>query len=199
MSAPAKPLSVKVFIDLDEVLADWLTPALNVMNHNPAKVFAAWDKLDPRPWDVFDVIETSKSRGWQALELAGASFWAHLPLLPHAKHLFKMCEAIGETTVLTSPSLHPSSYSGKVHWLNYHFGKGFAHKRALLGASKHVVARPGAVLIDDSPTHCEAWRAEGGHAILFPGHGNDLHAHRDRAFAYILPELMRLRAESEAR
>ena len=182
-------MSVKIFVDLDEVLGDWLTPALSIWGYDPSKLFAAWDKLSPRPWDVFQVIDMHPSEAWKAIEIAGASFWANLPLLPHAKQLIKTCEAIGETTILTSPSLHSSSYAGKVQWLGRHFGRGFARGRALIGASKHVVARPGAVLIDDSPANCKAWEAEGGRAILFPGYGNDLHPHRERALNYILPEL----------
>jgi len=181
---------MKIFVDLDGVLADWLSPALCVMGYEPDAVYAAWDKLNPRPWNVFQVITTSADRGWQAIDLAGDSFWANLPKLSHANALMQSCRSVSDSvTVLTSPSQHPSSYSGKVRWLDHHFGRGFAHSQALLGGCKHVVARPGAVLIDDSPANCSAWEANGGHAILFPAVGNRLHAMRGKPLDYVTTQL----------
>jgi len=186
-------MSVKYFVDLDGVLADWIGPALTLLGHDVAEVCKHWNTLTPRPWNVFDVLDVPASQAWRYIEHAGDRFWSTLPMLPHARELIRECQALGETTILTSPSTHPSSYAGKVQWLDHHFGRGFARKHALIGASKHVVARPGAVLIDDSPAHCDAWATEGGTALLFPGYGNDLHAHRDRAFAYIRPALLETR------
>lgn len=187
-------MSVKIFIDLDEVLAGWIPAVLDLLEIDIEYVLLEWSKLKPRPWNVFDVIDVTPREAWKRVELAGERFWAHLPKLPHAKQLVQQCQAIGETTILTSPSTHPSSYAGKVVWLDHHFGRGFARQHALIGAKKHVVARPGAVLIDDSPTHCAEWAAAGGQAILFPAYGNDLHAQRTVALNHIQPQLKELRS-----
>lgn len=183
---------MKIFIDLDEVLAGWVPALVDLLELDLQYVLRVWNKKTPRPWDVFDVLDIPSSRAWGRIALAGDSFWANLPLLPHAKQLVSKCQALGETTILTSPSSHPSSYAGKVKWLDHHFGRGFARQHALIGSKKRVVARPGAVLIDDSPAHCAEWTAEGGHAILFPGVSNALHEYRHVALEYIRPQLQGL-------
>lgn len=184
---------MKVFLDLDGVLASWVEPMLRLTGHDTAEVFARWEQLDPRPWNIFDVVDMSASQGWRAIDQAGDRFWANLPLMPHARELFARCEAIGETTILTAPSYDRSSQAGKAQWLDYHFGKGFARDRALLGASKHVVARPGALLIDDSPRNCAQWAAEGGSSILFPALGNERYRLADDPLTAIEPALVRAR------
>lgn len=187
---------MKIFIDLDGVLADWLTPAIRLLDGDVEGVLSKWEKLNPRPWDLFDVLDVPRNYGYRKIELAGDQFWARLPIFPHAKHLVKRCQEIGESTILTSPFNHAGSYAGKVKWLDYHFGKGFARKHALIGAKKHVVSQPGSLLIDDRPKNCEAWKREGGTAILFPAFGNELFMYRKWALKYIESQLQAFEGKS---
>jgi hypothetical protein len=55
---------------------------------------------------------------------------------------------------------------GKVHWLQQFFDPRF--RRYMLGSHKHLMAKPGVVLIDDSDAKCEKFIEAGGGAILFP-------------------------------
>lgn len=170
MSAPA---ITSLLLDVDEVLVGWVDGVLRLLGYDEAEVLAQWAMLNPRPWDLFAVIDHTPAQGWAAIDEAGAEFWAGLDWLPWGQDLLRVCRGFAPTTLLSSPSLHPSSHAGKVMWMQRQFGRRF--RDYLLGAPKHRCAHPGALLIDDSPKNCEAFRAHGGRAILFPGVGNDLH------------------------
>ena len=190
MSAHDKPLVTSIFLDVDEVLADWIGPALRLLGYVPSEVYARWDTLTPRPWDVFDVVPRPPSCDGvtDLIDAAGASFWADLPTYPWALELYNTCQLFGPTTLLTSPSKHASSHAGKFDWMQRVFGRGF--RNYFMGSVKYRVAHPGALLIDDSPKNCESFRAHGGHAILFPGVGNDLHhIPGDERVAYVREQL----------
>lgn len=182
-----------LYLDVDEVLADWVGAALRLLGYDPASVHARWTALDPRPWDLFEVIEHSVNEGWRAIDSAGSSFWADLEPFEWTDALLTLCRGFAPTVLLTSPSQHSSSHAGKAEWIQRHFGRTF--KDYLLGSCKHRCAHPGALLIDDSPKNCAAFREHGGHAILFPGVGNDLHTipPTDRV-AYVASQLAEYRS-----
>lgn len=181
-----------IFIDVDEVLADWLTPTLRLLGFDPADVAATWSEINPRPWDVFEVLRVSPDRAWRAIDEAGSQHWADLALHPWSMPLYRACKDIAPTFLLTSPSLASTCASGKVEWMQRHFGRSF--RDFLIGPAKHACARPGALLIDDSPRNCERFVEHGGHAIVFPGLGNDLHEQRDRPLAHVFHQLNLLTA-----
>lgn len=172
-----------IFLDLDEVLADWLTPTLRLLGRDPEQAVVEWAELSPRPWDVFEALGMSANKAWSAIDNAGAEHWANLPLHPWSLQLYSHCSAIAPTYLLTSPSLSPSCAAGKVEWIQRHFGKGF--RDFLIGPAKVACARPGAVLIDDSPINCRKFIGAGGGAILFPGLGNDLHTQRKAPLIHV--------------
>jgi 5'(3')-deoxyribonucleotidase len=189
------PKITVAYCDVDEVIADWVGPALRLLGHDPATVYAHWDTLDPRPWDVFQVVpRPPKTHGvWDAIDTAGSSFWANLEPFAWKDDLLALLRGFAPTVLLTSPSQHSSSHAGKFEWIQRHFGRTF--KDYLLGSCKHRCAHPGALLIDDSPKNCAAFREHGGHAILFPGVGNDLHAIPPaERVAYVATQLMEYRS-----
>ena len=160
-----------IFLDVDEVLAQWVAATIKLLGASPDEVYSRWDALAPRPWDLCEAIPCNSWQMWDAIHSRGAAFWEEIEPFPWAHDLYERCAAVAPVVLLTSPSRDPSSFSGKSAWIRYHFpGCDF-----LIGSCKHRVAHPGAVLIDDSPKNCEAFREAGGHAILFPGVGNDLH------------------------
>lgn len=172
-----------IYVDIDEVLADWTGTTMRLLGFDPEHVHAQWSKMSPRPWDIVEVLATfsgdvipalTHNRMWRFIDEAGEQFWADVKPLPWMHELLDRCSSYAYVTLLSSPSLHPSSHSGKAMWIQKHFGRNY--RDYLLGSVKHRVAHPGALLIDDSPKNCELFREFGGQAILFPGVGNDLHA-----------------------
>lgn len=163
-----------IFLDVDEVLVDWVGGVLSLYGWDHEYLHRLWAKHDPRPWDLFSVLPVSSYLAWNRIDEAGAEFWANLQPLPWMRELYETCSAFAPTVLLTSPSEHSSSHAGKVQWMQREFGSNF--RDYLIGSVKHRCAHPGALLIDDSPRNCESFVEHGGHAILFPGVGNDLHA-----------------------
>ena len=186
--AQKRPTITSIFLDVDEVLVNWVDDALRLLGHNPADVHKRWAALSPRPWDLFAVLNEDPAEAWALIHAAGASFWSRLADYPWADELLGACEDFAATTLLTSPSQHPSSYAGKSQWMRETFGPGFSNYA--FTRAKHRFAHPGALLIDDSPKNCRAFRDHGGHAILFPGIGNDLHhIPGDERVAYVREQL----------
>lgn len=169
------PQIKNIFLDVDEVLADWLGATFNLLGIERVEADAKWSAMDPRPWDVFTALGVSGNAMWRAIDNAGAKFWADVEPFAHARQLLQVCNEFAPTTLLTSPSKHPSSYAGKAEWIAKHF-PGQSH---LIGSCKERCASPTALLIDDRAESCEKFREHGGHAILFPGCGNSLHGMPD--------------------
>jgi 5'(3')-deoxyribonucleotidase len=179
----------RIFLDVDEVLANWLDACFAALGCPAEDVHAEWAKTDPRPWDVFGLLGVDASVAWARIHGHGSAFWANLEVYPWAHELVRLCTAHAPTTLLTTASKHPCSYAGKAQWIARHF-HGVPH---LIGrGSKAACASPGVLLIDDSPHNCEAFIEAGGDAIVFPGHGNALHPH-------VLDPMPHIREQLDAR
>jgi 5'(3')-deoxyribonucleotidase len=183
-----------IYLDVDEVLANWVGAALRLLAYDEPKVHVNWNLRTPRPWDLFDVLGMAPAHGWQRIDEAGAPFWAEIEPFPWALELVALCKSHAPTTLLTSASAHPSSFAGKAQWIEQHLS-GMPH--AIMRGCKSIHAHPGALLVDDSPKNCTAFRnpgndKPGGHAILFPGVGNDLHALRHDPMPYVREQLAAL-------
>jgi 5'(3')-deoxyribonucleotidase len=185
-----------IYVDVDETLADWIGALFKLLDVDPAEARAMWDSMSPRPWDVIDVLarmnpKLTSNRVWRWIDAEGAPFWADVEIFPFAHDLISVCETYAPVVLLTSPSLHSSSHAGKAQWIAKHFGA--KYRDYLIGACKHRCAHPRAVLVDDSPKNCEAFREHEGRAILFPGVGNDLHHIPDHErVQYVADQLERL-------
>ena len=162
-----------IFLDVDEVLADWIGGLLSLLSLSPDDLSSRWAKQQPRQWDVTHALGTTPAKMWPVIDAAGASFWSELAPFPWAHDLVALCTSLAPTVLLTSASKHPSCYAGKAAWLAQHFPD-VPHLIAR-GCKSHC-AHERALLIDDSPHNIAAFAARGGDTILFPGSGNDLHA-----------------------
>jgi len=165
-----------VFLDMDGVLCDFITPAIQVHERNPIDVLNAWPRGE---WDVCKILGLSVDQFWDRLRLS-YSFWSDLPKTDWAWRLIRLCDELfgrNKTLFATSPSQCPSSYRGKAEWLAR---KGInVPARAMFGSQKHLLAAPGRILVDDNDTNCERWEAAGGTAILVPQVWNRRHADAD--------------------
>jgi 5'(3')-deoxyribonucleotidase len=190
------PLTTTIYVDVDEVLADWLGALLYCValpGWTRERLAAAWAEQDPRTWDVFSVLPITEAEGWALVHAEGPAFWAWIEPYPWARELVSLCESLAPTTLLTSASKHWSSYAGKAQWIAEHF-PGVDHWIGRGCKGRH--GRPGALLIDDSPKNCAAFRERGGEAILFPGLGNELHALANDPMPHVREQLANLRFTS---
>lgn len=154
------------FLDVDGVVAD-LCGALAVRFKRPV---STWPRGD---YDLSRILGfESHGALWNDL---GHEFWAMLPLTPWARDLVSLvdaefgCHRVVFVTV--SELLDPGCASGKAVWLREHFpGRAW-----FIGPNKAVLARPGALLIDDADVNVAAWQDRDGPAILLPARWNARH------------------------
>ena len=187
-----------IFLDVDEVLADWSGAALRLFGLEAEPFLARWFAEAPEQWNLFGApgFPHAPDEAWRIIDAAGARFWAEIEPRPWAHDLLAACRELAPTLLLTRPSEHPSSAMGKLEWMQAQFG-GRAFHDYLIGPPKYALAQPGAILIDDHPANCAAFVEHGGEAIVFPAVGNHRRAHRDDPLALVLPEL-RARVQAHA-
>lgn len=159
-----------VYLDMDGVLADFVTAAMYRFIKNRAvidRLLSAWPPesgLD----GIYEILGVKENAFWHEVNQGGVLFWKGLPVYPWATELVDIAESIGETLILSSPSRGGSSAAGKLEWL---YEKLNTHKRKFILTPKkykHLLARPGDVLIDDDPATCFRWHQHGGKMVLFP-------------------------------
>jgi len=137
-------------------------------------VVASWEKAR----DNLVGPGASKSQTWKAISKAGHSFWASIPEFKWSRKFYDDLKRTDDTCFLTSPSLDPSSCSGKLEWLQ-RFTEDRNFRNYIITNQKYRLAYgPGAILIDDKEKHVDAFNKKGGIGILFPRPYNRA---RDRA------------------
>lgn len=162
-----------IFIDLDGVLVDFFNAALKL--HGAPHLADNWPAGE---WDMPKVIGIGKGDFWRAIDDAGPLWWASLASYAWVAQLLTLAESVAPFTIATSPSLSPNSYMGKALWLNENIRlDGRSRRNWMLGESKHLLARPGTVLIDDNDIQCRKFVEAGGSAIIFPQPWNTGHGH----------------------
>ena len=154
-------MEIDILLDVDGVLADFATPAVEILNRltgqnlSPHEV-DTWHVQDAYapfvPPDKFPhVIESFRA----AISTRG--FCAELPVLPHAKEAVATLRAIPGIHVYpcTSPSLARHWVYERAQWLWKHFQ--FPHNEVIHTAAKFKC--DGAMLVDDHVENVEKWLA----------------------------------------
>jgi hypothetical protein len=177
---------MRIFLDMDGVVVDFIRPAIRIHSRNPDDVIANWPQGE---FDVASVLGITTREFWAPISAAGWRWWVNLPVLPWAEELMNVVnEFAGEDWLFaSSPSRSPQSASGKVRWLQNRYTESF--RSYMLGEHKHLFAKPGHVLIDDREESVIKFREHSGHAVLFPQPWNQLGAMTDPV-AYVRSELL---------
>ena len=153
----------QIFLDLDGVVANFFGAALRV--HDRLDLVDKWPKGE---WDMAKVMGISEGNFWNGFDYP--EFWRTIPVYSWAEFLIGQLQKFAPITVATSPGLSCYAATSKIEWVRESLpvigGPGFSD--FLIGHQKHLLAKPGAVLIDDNETNCRRFKAAGGEAILFP-------------------------------
>lgn len=160
-----------VFLDLDEVCADLMTPLARAHG-------VAFDRATCKPtYDLDKQLGKSQDDIWSHPTVRGSEFWATLPKTPWADDLVGLCAEMfpGSVSFLSQVVRDPWCAAGKARWVAEHF----PHVPFLIGTRKTVVAGAGKLLIDDYGVNCAEWKMRGGTAVLFPAPWNELRGHHD--------------------
>ncbi len=145
-----------IFLDLDDVVADWLGRACSILN-------LEWE----RDKELIPVSE------WEKL-IKHERFYRDLPLREGAYELVSWAEDFAHRneydvtflTALPPDGSVPYCREDKIHWVNTHF----PHIPLVFGPypkDKILHCRPGDILIDDRPENCAEWCQAGGIAHMY--------------------------------
>lgn len=147
---------MKLYLDMDDVVADWMPAARAIVNRN---------------WEYGERIP---EHDWAKVK-AKERFYRDLPIKPGAHELVAYCKdllATGKISHLAFLTALPHDFSGqyaaydKVHWSD----ERFPDIPVFLGPYSHDKWRhckPGDILIDDRTSNCEEWTREGGQSHIY--------------------------------
>jgi hypothetical protein len=151
-----------ILIDVDGVLADFITASLRVHGQ---------PNFEVTEWNYFKEMGLSATKFWAGIDAHGAAFWADIEPYPWKDHLLQMAQGVAPFTLATSPSLNPLCAAGKIQWMRKHIEESFHDY--MIGTRKQLMARPDVLLIDDSDANVARFMDAGGQAVLFPQPWNE--------------------------
>lgn len=158
------------FLDLDGVLADFPRAAIRAHGCDPDSIYRVGS---PGPMHIHEALEMSAEEFWAPLNKA--EFWEEIPPTPEAADIARFAREYyeDEVYIASSPSLDPTCMVGKVRWIERHFPK--LRRRWFMTPNKHLLAKPGAMLIDDFDSNCDKFRDLGGRCFLVARPWNSMH------------------------
>lgn len=172
---------MKVYLDMDGVLVDYIHPLLTVFNMTKEELLARWR---PGVYEVSKALGMDYDKVWSTVKGLDESFWVNMPEYPWTRELWKKCNGLGETRILSAPLNCGASASGKIKWLHAFTGDENFYGYHLT-YYKEDCARWNHLLIDDKEENCDKFIAAGGRAILFPAYWNRLHKHWQNPYEHI--------------
>jgi len=170
---------MKCFVDMDGVVADFVK-AVHKAHNRP------YAYNDPKNMGVFEIEKIWGISIKEFWKYDGHDFWAMVEKTPEADDIVKMvCDYFDKENIvfLTAPSNSGGCYTGKREWLKTNFPDLRDSVIFAPGRTKHFLARPGAVLIDDRNENADDFVYHGGQAILVPRDWNRLYYNKDVLYA----------------
>jgi len=161
---------MKILLDMDGVLCNWVKPVCELLDVPYQETLDNW-KVGTH--NLAGNLEMDRAKVWEVIDSAGEDFWANLELFPWTEDMWEHCESLADTYILTCPSLHPQSLSGKLRWMQKHRNRFF--RKYLVGPPKFLCAAEDTLLIDDKDENIEKFIERGGNGILFPQPWNRNH------------------------
>ena len=148
-----------IFIDIDDVCADWLGAACDYLDFK-------WDDTNSYiPLDRWDTL-LEHQRFYRDLPLKEGAIelvdWATEYTAAHNMNL-AFLTAVPHAPYNTDI---PYIYQDKIHWVSQHFPS-IPVFFGPYSMDKHLHCRPGDILIDDRRDNCADWVAAGGIAHIY--------------------------------
>ena len=160
----------QIFVDLDDV-CNRLT--MHTLRHLGCKGATEIDFPDVG-YDIvaaYNILRPANVSADWFWAMATPAIWKDMPMREETHWLLDMCESyVGQENVFicTASLGDPMHYAGKMQWIYDHLPY-WIHGQIQINGQKETNARPGALLIDDSDSNVDKFRAaRGGHAILVP-------------------------------
>ena len=169
----------QAFVDMDGVLARffedaiWVNTDSNLPHSVRTKQYrAALAEYPKGEYQIERYLGISTDDFWSEIDAKGERFWRELLPCDGAMDLWAIVQPLNPI-VLTSPSMQPHCVSGKLQWLQRHFGSDVRDYIFCPAQHKKHLAAEGRLLIDDRPSNVTEWIDAGGIGYLWPHLGND--------------------------
>jgi 5'(3')-deoxyribonucleotidase len=179
----------RILIDMDCTVADF---QLGACKAHGIKYRSFLEAHVPGEYGTHLVFERvlgkpiSQEEFWAPIT-ADPCFWLYLDPLPWATELYELVRDVTDDfEFVTSHSKCPTCVHQKEQWLLTHLGPDAADQMTAC-RRKHLMAKPGVVLIDDTESTCNKFRKEGGHAVVFPALHNSLHDVSHKPMSWVKP------------
>lgn len=174
-----------ILLDMDGVLCDFVGGACKAHGWTRDQLEAAWP---PGRYGMAAGMGLTPEEFWAPINSKGEEFWSDLEPMHWFQELIDLVEQLVSDNwyVVTAPSRHPDCFSGKAVWIKWHRGTLF--NRLVITNHKHLLAKPGALLIDDREATIDKFVAAGmgrSDGILFPARHNSLHHYRTYPIEYL--------------
>lgn len=149
----------RVLLDVDGVICDFLTPALETIN----RLLGTDHKLtDMKSWHLFDSFVASKAVERAAYDEWKSIGWCrNLPVYPGAVEGVTSLREIADVYICTSPMNGETWTNERERWLAHHFG--FDRKHVIHTECKWICAAD--VLIDDKTETLNKWQECHPHGV----------------------------------
>lgn len=169
-------------LDMDGVVCNFVDGLISSHGWNVThEDWVTWNHH--RTFGITDEVMWSPTRrdGW----------WYGLNEYWWAEKLVVALRERGEIIFCTSPSSDHKCPGEKIQWLRDRGFMGQNKNDFQIGPRKEMMARSGAILIDDYETNVFKFRENGGRAILFPQPWNENRSIKEDRVEFVLKELSR--------
>jgi len=203
----------RIALDLDDVCNEFTLHALaafgcDIKPDEFSKYKPEWnfDILKAaRELDFRDRPQITSEEFWETFD---RDFWAGLPESAEFRELLGLTyDIVGleNTFILTAPICGPAHetatadwcnitagcLAGKYNWIQDHLPPEMRNNFSM-SPVKHLSAAPDALLIDDSDSNVNAFRAAGGQAVVMPRPWNTHHGLTSAPMSWIYSELSKI-------
>jgi 5'(3')-deoxyribonucleotidase len=178
-----------ILLDMDEVPVDFTGAALAVHGYSWAD-FQPGGRLAHTlgSWGLDKAMDITANQFWNPIHERGADFWACLKPLPWMRELLRRVSLLtNEWYIVTSPSRGVCSRIGKYQWMDHHLPH--ALDRLIITRHKHLLAKPGRILVDDRPANLTSFTHHGGNGVLFPAYNNINRDHAKDPVPFVMSQL----------
>ena len=164
-----------IYLDMDGVLADFFTPALQLceVDRLPATRPLEYNIV---PWinavrEEDSLVTLTDKEVWDRIA-QHPGFWQTLPKYEWADELIDFLSYSAELHIVSWPQPYSSCYAEKFAWLRDNVKRQLP---LILMKDKHLLAKPNTCLIDDCPSNATKFIDCGGYAMQFPQPWNKNH------------------------
>lgn len=157
-----------LLLDLDGICTDFVGGVCDLFDRDRQEIVDYF--IENESTNLAKALGISTSAMWQVIDKK-KGFWANLEPTKEYEAIRRWLDKYKEVEPVnwyycTTPSLNPSSVSGKLHWIQKRHGRNF--RQYVFTPHKHLLANHNTMLVDDRASNFTKFTNHNGYAILWP-------------------------------